>query len=74
MRRVVVTGLGMVSPLGCGVDTNWRRLVAGENGFGRVEAFDVSDLPCKIAVDHSARRRLRRHLQSDTVDGAEGAA
>src|SRR5437764_5607946 len=49
MRRVVVTGLGMVSPLGCGVDTNWRRLVAGENGFGRVEAFDVSDLPCKIA-------------------------
>ena len=49
MRRVVVTGIGMVSPLGCGVDTNWRRLVAGENGFGRVEAFDVSDLPCKIA-------------------------
>jgi 3-oxoacyl-[acyl-carrier-protein] synthase II len=49
MRRVVVTGLGIVSPLGCGVDTNWRRLVAGENGFGRVESFDVSDLPCKIA-------------------------
>jgi 3-oxoacyl-[acyl-carrier-protein] synthase II len=49
MRRVVITGLGMVSPLGCGVDTNWRRLVAGENGFRRVESFDVSDLPCKIA-------------------------
>jgi 3-oxoacyl-[acyl-carrier-protein] synthase II len=49
MRRVVVTGLGMVSPLGCGVETNWRRLVAGENGFARVESFDVSDLPCKIA-------------------------
>src|SRR4030088_510430 len=49
MRRVVITGLGMVSPLGCGVDTNWRRLIAGENGFGRVETFDVSDLPCKIA-------------------------
>ncbi|MBV8849389.1 MAG: beta-ketoacyl-ACP synthase II, partial [Methylobacteriaceae bacterium] len=49
MRRVVVTGMGMVSPLGCGVETNWRRLVAGENGFARVESFDVSDLPCKIA-------------------------
>jgi 3-oxoacyl-[acyl-carrier-protein] synthase II len=49
MRRVVVTGMGMVSPLGCGVETNWRRLIAGENGFGRVEVFDVSDLPCKIA-------------------------
>ncbi|MBV9064166.1 MAG: beta-ketoacyl-ACP synthase II [Methylobacteriaceae bacterium] len=49
MRRVVVTGMGMVSPLGCGVETNWRRLIAGENGFCRVETFDVSDLPCKIA-------------------------
>src|SRR5947209_7370154 len=49
MRRVVVTGMGMVSPLGCGVETNWRRLIAGENGFARVETFDVSDLPCKIA-------------------------
>src|ERR1700744_4334569 len=49
MRRVVVTGLGMVSPLGCGVDTNWSRLIAGENGLRRVEGFDVSDLPCKIA-------------------------
>ncbi|GAC1329125.1 MAG: beta-ketoacyl-ACP synthase II [Beijerinckiaceae bacterium] len=49
MRRVVVTGLGMVSPLGCGVETNWRRLVASENGFARIETFDVSDLPCKIA-------------------------
>ena len=49
MRRIVVTGMGAVSPLGCGVDTNWRRLVAGENGFTQVETFDVSDLPCKIA-------------------------
>ena len=49
MRRVVVTGLGMVSPLGCGVDVTWRRLLAGESGASRVEAFDVSDLPCQIA-------------------------
>ena len=49
MRRVVVTGLGMVSPLGAGVDVTWRRLLAGESGAARVESFDVSDLPCQIA-------------------------
>jgi 3-oxoacyl-[acyl-carrier-protein] synthase II len=49
MRRVVVTGVGMVTPLGCGVDVTWRRILAGESGARRVEAFDVSDLPVKIA-------------------------
>ncbi len=49
MRRVVVTGMGMVTPLGCGVETTWRRILAGESGASRVETFDVSDLPCKIA-------------------------
>ncbi len=50
MRRVVVTGLGMVTPLACGVDATWRRLVAGESAAARVENFDVSDLPCQIAA------------------------
>ncbi|MGY2052647.1 beta-ketoacyl-ACP synthase II [Methylobacterium sp. JK268] len=49
MRRVVVTGLGMVSPLGSGVDITWRRLIEGQSGASRVEAFDVSDLACQIA-------------------------
>ena len=49
MRRVVVTGMGMVTPLGCGVEPTWRRLIAGESGAKRIERFDVSDLPCKIA-------------------------
>ncbi len=49
MRRVVVTGLGMVSPLGLGVQHNWTRLLAGESGIGVIETFDVSDLSCKIA-------------------------
>ncbi|ACL57736.1 beta-ketoacyl-ACP synthase II [Methylobacterium nodulans] len=49
MRRVVVTGLGIVSPLGSGVDVTWRRLIEGQSGAARVEAFDVSDLPCQIA-------------------------
>ena len=48
MRRVVITGLGMVTPLGCGVETTWRRLTAGQSGAARIEAFDVSDLACKI--------------------------
>jgi 3-oxoacyl-[acyl-carrier-protein] synthase II len=49
MRRVVVTGMGMVTPLGCGVERTWQRLIAGESGAKRIERFDVSDLPCKIA-------------------------
>ena len=49
MRRVVVTGLGMVSPLGCGAEPTWQRLIAGHSGASRIERFDVSDLPAKIA-------------------------
>ena len=49
MRRVVVTGLGMVTPLGCGVEHTWQRLIAGQSGVTRVERFDVSDLPARIA-------------------------
>ncbi|MEX1083281.1 MAG: beta-ketoacyl-ACP synthase II [Xanthobacteraceae bacterium] len=49
MRRVVVTGLGMVSPLACGVEATWRRLIKGQSGIRRIDKFDVSDLPCKVA-------------------------
>lgn len=49
MRRVVVTGLGMVTPLGCGVEESWQRLIAGESGARKVDRFNVSDLPSKIA-------------------------
>ncbi len=49
MKRVVVTGLGMVSPLGVGVGANWRRLTASESGLGRITSFDASDLTCQIA-------------------------
>jgi 3-oxoacyl-[acyl-carrier-protein] synthase II len=50
MRRVVVTGLGLVTPLGCGVEPTWKRLIAGESGLGAIQSFDVSDLPCKVAA------------------------
>jgi 3-oxoacyl-[acyl-carrier-protein] synthase II len=49
MRRVVVTGLGMVTPLGCGVEHTWQRLIAGQSGVTHVTRFEVSDLPARIA-------------------------
>jgi len=49
MRRVVVTGLGMVTPLACGVEATWKRLVAGESGAAKIDRFDVSDLSTQIA-------------------------
>lgn len=49
MRRVVVTGLGMVSPLACGVEPTWSRILQGHSGAGRIEKFDTSDLPVQIA-------------------------
>jgi len=49
MRRVVITGLGLVSPVGCGVEASWANLLAGKSGARTIEEFDVSDLSCKIA-------------------------
>jgi len=49
MKRVVVTGLGMVTPLGVGVQNNWTRLIESESGIRGIQSFDVSDLPAKIA-------------------------
>lgn len=49
MRRVVVTGLGMVSPLGCGVETTWKRILNSQSGARKVEHIDVSDLSSQIA-------------------------
>ena len=48
LRRVVITGLGLVTPLGCGVEPSWSRLLAGQSGARRIEEFDVSDLTCQI--------------------------
>ena len=51
MRRVVVTGLGMVTPLGWGVDTTWNALLAGKSGAGRITTFDPTDYACQIACE-----------------------
>jgi len=49
-KRVVITGMGLVTPLGIGLDQVWRRLVAGESGVCAIQSFDVSDLPARIAA------------------------
>ena len=51
MRRVVVTGLGMVSPLGGDVETSWRNILASRSGAGRITRFDPSDQVCQIACE-----------------------
>ena len=51
MRRVVVTGIGLVTPLGRGTELVWKRLLAGQSGAGRISAFDVSDYACQVACE-----------------------
>jgi 3-oxoacyl-[acyl-carrier-protein] synthase II len=49
MRRVVVTGMGIASPLGIGVEHVWKRLIAGDSGITSIQSFDTKDLACTIA-------------------------
>ncbi|MDD7908911.1 MULTISPECIES: beta-ketoacyl-ACP synthase II [Pseudovibrio] len=49
MRRVVITGIGMVSPLGCGAEVSWQRILEGQSGARQVENFETDDLQTKIA-------------------------
>ena len=51
MRRVVVTGMGMVTPLGCGVSHNWKKLTEGHSGANHIRNFNAKDLKCKIACE-----------------------
>jgi 3-oxoacyl-[acyl-carrier-protein] synthase II len=48
-RRVVVTGLGLVTPVGCGVEPAWKNLLSGHSGARRINTFETDDLACKIA-------------------------
>ncbi|HEY7852675.1 MAG TPA: beta-ketoacyl synthase N-terminal-like domain-containing protein, partial [Caulobacteraceae bacterium] len=51
MRRVVVTGLGLLTPLGWGVETSWSALLAGKSGAGRISRFDPTDYACQVACE-----------------------
>ncbi len=61
MRRVVVTGMGIICPLGLGVEHVWRRLIDSESGITAIQAFDTWDLPCKVAgqVPHGSKAEGR---------------
>src|SRR6267154_2219518 len=51
MRRVVITGVGLVTPIGAGRENFWRNLTAGVNGIGPVESFDTSAFPVHIGAE-----------------------
>ena len=65
MRRVVVTGVGVVSPLGTGNRKNWDALVAGKSGIGLITSFDASDMPVKIAGE------VKDFVAEDFIDKKE---
>jgi 3-oxoacyl-[acyl-carrier-protein] synthase II len=65
MRRVVVTGMGMVTPLGDGVDVNWRRLIAAESGIRSIQGFDTSDLATKIGGQVPVGDKANGHFNAD---------
>jgi 3-oxoacyl-[acyl-carrier-protein] synthase II len=49
MRRVVVTGIGLITPLGQGTELTWKRLIAGQSGLGNITTFDATDYACRVA-------------------------
>jgi len=51
MRRVVITGLGLLTPLGWGVETSWKNILAGKSGAGRITAFDSDGYGCQVACE-----------------------
>ncbi|NVE94380.1 beta-ketoacyl-ACP synthase II [Altererythrobacter lutimaris] len=86
MRRVVVTGLGLVTPLGGDVETSWKNLIAGESGAGPISRFDPEDQKCKIACevkpadhpwgfdpDKRTDNKLRRQVDPFIVYGIDAA-
>ncbi len=72
-RRVVVTGMGMISPLGIGLDANWSAVTNGRSGIGEITSFDIKDFPVKIAgevrgfdpadyIDHKEIKKMDRFI------------
>lgn len=73
-RRVVITGMGAVTPLGAGVDSIWQRMLAGKSGIGRLSRFELVDLPISVAGEvrdfdctSIVDRKERRHLDDFTL-------
>ena len=51
MRRVVVTGIGLTTPLGWGTEVSWKRLLSGQSGAGRISRFDPTEYACQVACE-----------------------
>src|SRR6188472_2950224 len=84
-RRVVVTGIGMLSPIGNDVDTSWAAALAGKSGAGLIETFDTTDYPARIAamlkdfdpstyLDKKEIRRIDSFIQYGLVAGIQAIA
>ena len=86
MRRVVVTGLGLVTPLGGDVETTWQNLISGKSGIGRITRFDTSDQKAKIAgevkpkehpfgfdPDKRVDHKIQRQVDPFIVDAIDAA-
>jgi len=84
-RRVVVTGLGMLSPLGLSVDETWRRLLAGESGIGEITHFDCSDYSTRFAgqvdnfdpqeyIEKKETKKMDRFIQLGIAAGKQAMA
>ncbi len=85
MRRVVVTGMGVISPLGCGTDHNWSALISGASGLRTIRSFDASDLPSQVAgeipqfpvdryIEHKEQKKMDRFIHygyAAAVDAVE---
>lgn len=64
---IVVTGMGIVSPLGCGVETVWKRLLAGQSGIRRIDRFDADDFPIRIAGQVPGRDGDSAGLDAESI-------
>jgi 3-oxoacyl-[acyl-carrier-protein] synthase II len=70
MRCVVVTGIGLVTPLGCGIEIPWKRMLEGQSGLGPMQGFETDDLPCRIAA-HVPHGEAEGDLNPDAVMAAK---
>ena len=70
MRRVVVTGIGLVTPLGSGIEVPWKRMLEGQSGLGPMQGFETDDLPCRIAA-HVPHGEAEGDFNPDAVMAAK---
>ena len=68
MRRVVITGMGLVSPLGCGVEHSWQNVLSGQSGCGLITKFDTTNFSTKYACEIPFGEEVGQFRPSDWMD------